>query len=187
MAHQRKIEIEISANVQRETFKNLVEIAELLNYWLRKVQTSMQNLKVIWPLCIVLFKTAILKCHWFLCTKMKKETMWWNHHWKVKELKFSRLLFHFSIDVYKKIVIYKFHHWLVLINLSKNVYLCVFEFNHLLQNGSFDLFFQCISKIFCNNYNWERMSPSLIVRKPKPNFASLNLKSAISHFSVWVL
>ena len=30
MAHQRKIEIEISANVQRETFKNLVEIAELL-------------------------------------------------------------------------------------------------------------------------------------------------------------
>ena len=47
--------------------------------------------------------------------------------------------------------------------------------------------FQCISKIFCNSYNLERMSPSLIVRKPKPYFVSLNFKSDISHFSVWVL
>ena len=40
---------------------------------------------------------------------------------------------------------------------------------------------------FDNHCRLERISPSLTVKKLKPEFAPLSLKSEVSHFSVWVL
>ena len=67
------------------------------------------------------------------------------------------------------------------------IYTSFFQLIYFLRNNSMSQFHQFISKIFCNNYHSERISPSLIVRKPKVDFDSLNLKSAISHFFIWVL
>ena len=56
------------------------------------------------------------------------------------------------------------------IHLFEPSFMQVFYFDliYFLRKNSLKQFYQCISKVFCDNYNLERMSPSLIVRKPKP-------------------
>ena len=130
----------------------------------KKVQMSMQNLLIFLPLWIVLFKRNVFDSFAKWCILIHKDPRRNNE-------------FKSSLEKQRNGC---FQTYCTISTLNKTSLF-------LLSKNFLDLLYQCISKIFCNNYKWESMSPSLIVRKPNLDLASLNLKSAISHFSVWVL